>query len=88
MEDSDDDDAPVVVAAEEVQASLDRSSVVGKDARTDIPIRIQNTYPLLVAAIMPHEDILMTCARALDEQKDVSLVRQAASYLEQVEQNK
>jgi A1 cistron-splicing factor AAR2 len=90
MEDGDDEDedAPVVVAAEEVHASLARSSTaVSKRKRLDVPIEIQKVYPLLVAAIMPHEDILMTCARALDEQRDVSLVRQAAAYLEEVEQN-
>lgn len=47
---------------------------------------LQKDYPLLTAAIMPHEDVLMTCARALDEKRDVSLVREAAAYLEKVEQ--
>lgn len=31
------------------------------------------------------EDTLMTCARILEEQKDVTLVREAAAYLEEVE---
>ena len=35
---------------------------------------------------MQHEDILMTCARALDEKVDVSLVREAGTFLvEEVE---
>jgi len=84
LEDDEDEDAPVVVAVEDVQASLTRSSPTGP--RQSIPKEIQNSYPMLVAAMMPHEDILMTCARALDEQTDVSLVREAASYLEDVEQ--
>jgi len=31
------------------------------------------------------EDILMTCARILDEEKDILLVREAASFLQEVE---
>jgi len=46
------------------------------------------TYPFLFAAISGDEDIVMTCARILDEQTDVTLVRQAAAYLEEVEANK
>jgi len=45
-------------------------------------------YPLLFAAqttVEDHSDILMTCARILDERTDVSLVREAAAYLEEVE---
>jgi A1 cistron-splicing factor AAR2 len=33
----------------------------------------------------PHEDIFMTCARILESASDVSLVREAAAYLEQME---
>jgi A1 cistron-splicing factor AAR2 len=78
------------VASEEVQASLARSQ--GARLSTGIAFEpvfmtteLQEAYPLLLAAVMPHEDILMTCARALDEATDVSLVREAAAYLEQVE---
>ena len=80
--DHDDEDAPVVVSAEDVQASLARSYPTPQP----IPSEIQTAYPLLVAAILPHEDILMACARILDDKRDVSLVREAAAYLEQVEQ--
>ena len=42
-------------------------------------------YPLLFAAMSPQEDVVMCAARVLDEQRDVSLVREAAAYLEEVE---
>lgn len=48
----------------------------------------RNQYPLLFASMDGtdgHEDVVMTCARALDQKNDVSLVREAASYLETVE---
>ena len=90
--DSDDDsDAPVVVDIYEVEASLARSTNVGTSGAyglIDLPPAVTASYPLLVAAILPHEDILMTCARALDEKKDVSLVREAAVYLQEIEQRK
>jgi A1 cistron-splicing factor AAR2 len=88
-DDHDDDyseDGPVVVAGDEVEASLARSSAASSLRVSSFSQEILQAYPLLVAAIMPHEDILMTCARALDEAVDVSLVREAASYLEQMEQ--
>jgi hypothetical protein len=88
--DSDDDsDAPVVVDIYDVEASLARSTnagMSGVNAPRDLPPAVTALYPLLVAAILPHEDILMTCARALDEKKDVSLVREAATYLENLDQ--
>jgi A1 cistron-splicing factor AAR2 len=48
-------------------------------------------YPLLLAAMdssCGKEDIMMTCARALHDAVDVSLVREAAEYLEDVELKK
>ena len=43
-------------------------------------------YPLLYAAMLSTgEDEVMACARILDEKNDVSLVREAAAYLERVE---
>lgn len=78
-----DDDGPIVVAEEEFSAAMARSSPLEALAT---PKDIQEIYPLLVAAIQTHEDILMTCARALDEASDVSLVREAASYLQTIEQ--
>jgi len=43
------------------------------------------SYPLLYAARAPQEDLVMCCARILDDRNDVSLVREAASYLENFE---
>jgi hypothetical protein len=83
--DDDSEDGPVVVAGDEVEASLARSSIASSLQLSSFSPEIRQTYPLLVAAIMPHEDILMTCARALDEAVDVSLVREAAAYLEEME---
>ena len=84
--DMDDDEGPVVVSEEDVTASLARSSHLGGMSAPSPEIR--KTHPLLVAAMQPHEDILMTCARGLSDATDVSLVREAASYLENVEQRK
>lgn len=90
--DSDDEsDAPVIVDIGEVEASLARSAnarMPGPNGHRDLPSVVIEHYPLLVAAILPHEDILMTCARALDEKNDVSLVRQSAAYLEDFERQK
>ncbi len=90
-DDYSDDDTPVVVDMHDIEASFARSSEAkvrhGND-RYGLPVLVKEAYPLLVAAIQPHEDILMTCARALDEKKDVSLVREAAAYLEEMEEHK
>ncbi|KAG7354054.1 AAR2 domain containing protein [Nitzschia inconspicua] len=85
-----DEDGPVVVDSDEIQASLARSAAALSENKhtINIPMEIRQGYPLLVAAIQPHEDIVMTCARALDEKTDVGLVREAAAYLEEVEQYK
>ena len=89
-DDDDDDDGPVMVSQDEIQAAVARSTYAtpsnNSNNTIDIPRDIQEKYPLLMAAMQPHEDVVMTCARALDEQVDVSLVREAAAYLEQVEQ--
>ena len=91
-EDDESDDAPVIVDMEEVEESLARSANVGmlsvRGHNADLPGSVIEHYPLLVAAILPHEDILMTCARVLDEKKDVSLVREVAAYLEDIEETK
>jgi hypothetical protein len=90
-DDDDDDDGPVVVSSEEIEASFARSSssfvtpITTTETKENIHV-LRKEYPLLAAAIMPNEDVLMTCARALDEKGDVSLVREAAAYLQQVEQ--
>ena len=43
---------------------------------------------VLYAAMTEGEDEVMACARILDLRQDVSLVREAAAYLEQVEAHK
>jgi A1 cistron-splicing factor AAR2 len=86
-EEEEDDEAPVVVSSEEIEASFARS--VGSPFKYQTyPASERHQFPLLFAAVMPHEDVLMTCARALDNASDVSLVREAAAYLEQVESNR
>ena len=93
--DDEDDDGPVVVAEADVEASLERSAVLAA-AQASIPSathitsieedrRNRRKFPLIFAAISSQEDILMCCARVLDEKNDVSLVREAAAYLEAVE---
>lgn len=87
----DDEDGPIVLSTEDFEAALARSSSTNNSsADSSIPMDIRQAYPLLVAATMHHqqEDILMACARILDEKTDVSLVREAAAYLEEVEQRK
>ena len=93
--DDEDEDGPVVVPSEDIEASLARSSAAAaasvggtNQIMATVPNDIRVRYPILSAAIMPTEDIVMTCARALDEQNDVSLVREAATYLEEIEQYK
>jgi len=95
-DDDDDEDAPLVVDADEVEASMVRSSEMAKlrrntvDSEPQYDRNLREQYPLLFAAMdaTSTEDVLMTCARALDEANDVSLVREAAAYLEEVEAKK
>lgn len=83
---SDDEDGPVVVSSEDIRESLARIvHEEGNAHQIQYPSHIRCKFPLLFAAKMSHEDILMTCARALDEKNDVSLVREAAAYLEDIE---
>mmetsp|Transcript_22345 Transcript_22345/g.49563 ORF Transcript_22345/g.49563 Transcript_22345/m.49563 type:complete len:174 (+) Transcript_22345:286-807(+) len=92
----DDDDGPVVVSPEEIEASLARSSGRGaatargprSGGETEAHHGFREGYPLLAAAMAPFEDVPMLCARVLDERKDVSLVREAAAYLEEAEQSR
>ena len=93
-EDEDDDDGPVIIPYEDVEASIARSTLltscetinqqqlrqVGKAQQQQC-----EKYPLLYAAMSSGEDEVMACARILDEARDVSLVREAAAYLEEVE---
>lgn len=87
--DTDDSDGPVVVPSNEVEASIARSSQRTRRNAPFIPTEYseqeREAYQLLFATQMEHEDILMVCARILDEANDVSLVREAAAYLEEIE---
>ena len=88
FDEGDDDDPPVVVDQSDIDASMSRS-IAGASLRPlEIPIHVRRSYPLLVASMAPNEDIVMTCARILGDALDVSLVREAAAYLEAVEQRK
>eukprot|EP00956_Cyclotella_meneghiniana_P002883 scaffold3416_cov76-Cyclotella_meneghiniana.AAC.2 len=87
-----DEDGPVIVPSSEVEASISRSSMECLQAKKYQTLVLNQDYeqyradyPLLFAAIAPQEDVVMTCARVLDAGNDVSLVREAAAYLEQVE---
>ncbi len=100
MDDDDDvdEDGPVIVPYEEVQACMDRSSSLTSNAiqsktsgSHETNNLLEEKYPFLFAATIAtqsKEDILMTCARILDEQSDVTLVREAAAYLEEIEANR
>jgi len=89
--DDDDEDGPVVVSSEDIEASMARSSTIDPGTTKEsmeASNQLRREYPFLAAAMMPSEDVLMTCARVLDEKKDVTLVREAAAYLEEVEQKR
>jgi AAR2 protein len=92
----DDSDALVVVALEEVEESLARSRLLFTETlslgSTGVLEHsrewLRDRYPFLLAAMDSSsykEDIVMTCARVLYDASDVSLVREAAAYLEEVE---
>jgi hypothetical protein len=91
-ESTDDEDGPVVVSSSDVEASIARSSKEHFDSQNYSTLfsnvshhEHRQSYPLLYAAITPQEDVVMACARILDAGNDVSLVREAAAYLEEVE---
>ncbi len=86
----DGEDGPVVIPIDEINASLERSSTIGQSKiRLGDIDRVKSMYaskyPFLFASMMDDEDIIMTCARILDEKPDVTSVREAAAYLEEVE---
>lgn len=93
-EDFEGEDGPAIVPYNEIEASLDRSSLLSnqkyfsmdKSARNR---NLERVYPCLFAAkaTNPQEDIFMTCARILESASDVSLVREAAAYLEELEKS-
>jgi len=82
-EEEEDDDGPVIVDYQQIEASWARTTQTPK--RQAVDQMHCKEYPLLYAAMSPQEDEVMACARILDEAKDVSLVREAAAYLEEVE---
>jgi AAR2 protein len=89
-DDDDDEDGPVVVACDEVDASVarisfDRATSPRHVAAVEYSGELREQYPLLFAARVPSEDIVMTCARVLDQANDASLVREAADYLQRIE---
>ncbi|KAI2503257.1 hypothetical protein MHU86_11194 [Fragilaria crotonensis] len=87
-EDDDDSQGPVIVPYEEYEASKLLPPIVAPGSQ-GYTMELRSKYPILFASMQPHEDLLMVCARALDTQSDVSLVREAAAYLEnEVEQAK
>lgn len=82
----DDEDSPVVVPLEEIEEAMNRPTTnpqVVSGAN-----EYARKYPFLFASICPGEDIVMACARILDEKNDVTLVREAAHYLDNVESKK
>ena len=85
----DDEDEPIMIPYDQIEASLARSDA-SKKLSDKFSFGRQTgqhnkEYPLLYAAMTPDEDEVMACARIIDEAKDVSLVRIAAAYLEEVE---
>ncbi|KAL7429834.1 hypothetical protein ACHAXM_001896 [Skeletonema potamos] len=87
-DDYDDEDGPVILPYDEFESSLSRSAAM-IDTHNKVDdfegSKHRQNYPLLFAAMSPQEDVVMCAARVLDEQRDVSLVREAAAYLEEVE---
>jgi hypothetical protein len=85
-DDEEEDDGPAIVTMEEIQESMERNASSKRTFQNDeYRERSRDEYPFLFAAISENEDVVMACARILDEQNDVTLVREAASYLERVE---
>jgi hypothetical protein len=63
--DDEDDDGPVVVPNEEIEASVARysqSPTKPNLPKEEYPSSLKARYPVLFAAKLNHEDILMTCA--------------------------
>ena len=87
----DDEEGPVVIPSSEIEYSMQRSELLLSKAMPVIDDDrlkyLQKKYPFLTSSISPKEDIMMTCARILDEKKDASLVREAATFLEEISCN-
>lgn len=88
IDDDDGSEGPMIVDTDDYEAALQRNQQSNRAFSTSsiyYTPEIAKNYPILWAAKQDHEDLVMTCARALEEANDVSLVRQAADYLQQVE---
>lgn len=87
----DDEEGPVLIPSSEIEDSMQRSELLLSKAMPVIDDDrlkyLQKKYPFLTSSISPKEDIMMTCARILDEKKDASLVREAATFLEEISCN-
>lgn len=87
--DSGDEDEPIVVSLKEFEEAMSRQqSLNTRSHGCSHGNEYAHMYPFLFASICPGEDVLMACARILDEQNDVTLVREAAHYLDHVESKK
>ena len=87
MED-DDDEQPVIVPMEEYELSMTRIQTFGRKDYIDEKQeqKYSKSYPFLFAAQQQnHEDIVMTCARILEDDNDDLLIREATAYLNDVE---
>jgi A1 cistron-splicing factor AAR2 len=84
--DNDEEDSPIIVPLEEIEEAMNRPTT-NYQVTPDTSKYVQN-YPFLFASLCPGEDVLMACARILDERNDVTLVREAAHYLDNVESKK
>ena len=92
-DDDDEEDGPVIIPYDQIEASIARSALQSSQSSKlrgggrggQRWSQHREEYPLLYAAMSPGEDEVMACARILDEAGDVSLVREAAAYLEEVE---
>lgn len=92
LDDFEGEEGPAIVPYKDIEDFLDRSSLLTNQKQFSIEedVRdrdVERAYPCLFAAKAgnPHEDIFMTCARILESASDVSLVREAAAYLQQME---
>jgi len=90
-----DEEGPTVVPTLEIEASYARFKMMEQSDKSKQEIiegiccqgivGMQSKYPLLFSSLSANEDILMFCARIMDEKKDVTLVREAHEFLEDFE---
>jgi len=87
----DDDEQPVIVSMEEYELSMtriqtfDQRDYIDKEQEQ----KYSKMYPFLFAAQQQnHEDIVMACARIIEDGSDDLLIREATAYLNDVEANR